>query len=105
MRFALPLLAIVALLFVASPARAGGDFVDLAAGNGRVWFVGEPGVREFDARSGRLLASPHLVGAAYPLSVALAGGASEPSGAAHGGASPPSRSAHYGIVFVFPSSK
>lgn len=75
MRFAVALLAVMALLFVASPARAGGDFVDLAAANGRVWFVGEPGVRELDARSGRVLASPHLVGAAYPLSVALAGGA------------------------------
>jgi hypothetical protein len=72
--FAAGLLAAM-LLLVASPARAGGDFVDLAAGSGRVWFVGEPGVRELDARTGRLLASPHLVGAAYPLSVALAGGA------------------------------
>lgn len=75
MRFAVALLAIVALLFVASPARAGGDFVDLAAANGRLWFVGEPGVRELDARTGHLLGSPHLMGAAYPLSVALAGGA------------------------------
>jgi hypothetical protein len=72
--FAAGLLAAMVLL-VASPARAGGDFVDLAVGSGRVWFVGEPGVRELDARSGRLLASPHLVGAAYPLSVALASGA------------------------------
>lgn len=75
MKFAVGLLATAALLLVASPARAGGDFLDLAAGNGRVWFVGEPGVREFDARTGRLLASPQLVGAAYPLSVAMAGGA------------------------------
>ncbi|MGH6996371.1 MAG: hypothetical protein ACREES_11780, partial [Stellaceae bacterium] len=56
-------------------ARAGGDFVDLAAGGARVWFVGEPGVREFDAATGRVVASPQLVGAPYPLSVTLAGGA------------------------------
>lgn len=64
------------VVFVAAPlARAGGDFVDLAVGSSRVWFVGEPGVRVLDARSGRTLASPRLVGASYPLSVALAGGA------------------------------
>jgi hypothetical protein len=73
--FAVRLLAAMLLLLVAPSARAGGDFVDLAAGNGRVWLVGEPGVRKLDARTGRLLASPHLVGAAYPLSVAMAGGA------------------------------
>lgn len=68
---------VVAAVAIALPslARAGGDFVDLAAAGGRVWFVGEPGVRELDAQTGRTLARPHLVGAAYPLSVALAGGA------------------------------
>lgn len=67
-----PALGVLAL---APPARAGGDFVDLAVGSGQVWFVGELGVRELDARTGHTLASPQLVGAAYPLSVALAGGA------------------------------
>jgi len=65
----------VVVLLAAPLARAGGDFVDLAVGNTRVWFVGEPGVRELDARSGRTIASPQLVGAPYPLSVTLAGGA------------------------------
>jgi hypothetical protein len=69
------LLLIGVALAVPSLARAGGDFVDLAAAGSRVWFVGEPGVRELDAQTGRTLASPHLVGAAYPLSVTLAGGA------------------------------
>jgi hypothetical protein len=69
------LLAITSLLVATPIALAGGDFVDLAAGSGRVWFVGEPGVRELDARTGRTLARPQLVGAPYPLSVALAGGA------------------------------
>jgi hypothetical protein len=62
------------VLFAAPAARAGGDFVDLAVGGGRVWFVG-PGVRSLDARTGRTMAMPQLVGAAYPLSVALAAGA------------------------------
>jgi hypothetical protein len=75
-----PLLAVgillVALVLLAAPlARAGGDFVDLAVGSTGVWFVGERGVRELDARSGRTIASPQLVGAPYPLSVTLAGGA------------------------------
>ena len=67
--------AVGAVVLVAAPAaRAGGDFVDLAVGGGRVWFVG-PGVRSLDARTGRTTAMPKLVGFAYPLSVALAGGA------------------------------
>jgi hypothetical protein len=69
------LTASACVLVLAPPARAGGDFVDLAVGSARVWFVGEPGVREVDARTGRALANPRLVGAPYPLSVALAGGA------------------------------
>jgi hypothetical protein len=68
------LLAVVALAS-APAARAGGDFVNLAVGGGRVWFVGPPGVRSLDARTGRTLAMPRLVGAAYPLSVTVAGGA------------------------------
>ncbi len=71
-RAALLLLAGVVLV-AASPARAGGDFVDIAVGGGRVWFVGGPGVRSLDARTGRTLTTPRLLGAAYPLSVTLAG--------------------------------
>lgn len=63
------------LLILTPPARAGGDFVDLAASTSRVWFVGEPGVRELDAQTGHILKAPGLAGAPYPLSVALAGGA------------------------------
>jgi len=66
---------VVVVLLAAPLARAGGDFVDLAVGNTRVWFVGEPGVRELDARSGRTIASQQLVGAPYPLSVTLTAGA------------------------------
>jgi hypothetical protein len=69
------LLVSTIVLSLAHAASAGGDFVDLAVGSTRVWFVGEPGVREVDAHTGRTLASPRLVGAPYPLSVALAGGA------------------------------
>jgi hypothetical protein len=66
----------VIVLVAAPAARAGGDFVDLAVGPGRVWFVGvSPGVRSLDARTGRTVSTRQLVGAAYPLSVALAGGA------------------------------
>jgi hypothetical protein len=65
-----------AIVLVTAPAaRAGGDFVDLAVGAGRVWFVGPPGVRSLDARTGRTATTPRLLGAAYPLSVAVAGGA------------------------------
>lgn len=73
-RAALLFLAGVVLL-AAPAARAGGEFVDIAVGGGRVWFVGAPGVRSLDARTGRTLTMPQLVGAAYPLSVTLAGGA------------------------------
>src|SRR5919197_2967404 len=69
------LLVVAAGVLAAAPAAyAGGDFVDLAVG-ARVWFVGAGGVRSLDARTGRTLSTPQLVGAAYPLSVALAGGA------------------------------
>ena len=56
-------------------AQAGGDFVDLVVDGTHLWFVGPLGVRVVDARSGRTLSRPQLVGAAYPLSVTLAGGA------------------------------
>jgi hypothetical protein len=61
------------VLAAAAPAYAGGDFVDLAVGGARVWFVGSGGVRSLDARTGRTVSRPQLVGLAYPLSVALAG--------------------------------
>src|SRR4051794_8498575 len=62
-------------LIAAPVARAGGDFIDLAAGPDRVWVVGAAGVNTLDARTGRTLAEPALIRTAYPLSVALAGGA------------------------------
>ena len=49
--------------------------VDLAVGGGRLWLVGDQGVQALSASSGQTLASPTLAGAAYPLTVALAGGA------------------------------
>ncbi len=67
--------AALVILTLCQQAYAGGDFIDLAASGSRVWFVGEPGIRELDARTGRTLAAPTLAGAPYPLSVALAGGA------------------------------
>jgi hypothetical protein len=67
--------AALAALVVASPAAAGGSFADLAVGGSHVWFVGEPGVRKLDARTGRTLAMPPPTSAAYPISVTLAGGA------------------------------
>jgi hypothetical protein len=69
------LLLLVAVLVVPATAYAGGDFVDLAVGNSSVWFVGDAGVHELDARTGRELATSTIVGAPYPLSVTLAGGA------------------------------
>jgi hypothetical protein len=74
---ALPALAVV------PAARAGGDFVDLAAGGGRIWFVGEPGVLELDARTGRTLFSAPVT-STYPQSVALAGGAAWIAGVENG---------------------
>jgi hypothetical protein len=68
------LLVAAGVLAGAPAARGGGDFADLAVG-GRVWFVGSGGVRSLDARTGRTLSRPRLVGPAYPLSVTLAGGA------------------------------
>ena len=72
---AVVLLVVGVFLASAPAARAGGDFVDLAVQRARVWFIGPSGVRSLDARNGRTLSTPHLVGAAYPLSVTLAGGA------------------------------
>jgi hypothetical protein len=62
-------------LLSAATARAGGQFVDLAVGGNRVWLVGESGIHELDATTGRIRAMPTLPGAAYPLSVTLADGA------------------------------
>lgn len=76
-RAAVGLLLTAAVIAVPPPrvARAGGDFVDLAADSSRVWFVGEAGIRELDANTGKVLATPQLRNAPYPDSVALAGGA------------------------------
>jgi hypothetical protein len=74
-RFAAGTLALAVLLAATSLAWAGGDFVDIAVGSGRVWFVGEGTVRSYDATRGRQLSMPRLVGTAYPLSVVLAPGA------------------------------
>lgn len=50
--------------------------VDLAVAGGRLWLVGgTQGVQVLSASTGRTIATPTLVGAPYPLSVALAGGA------------------------------
>ena len=62
-------------LLLAPAARAGGDFVDLAADSGHLWLVGEPGVIELDAATGRIVWRPQPASARYPLSVAVAGGA------------------------------
>lgn len=67
--------AVAALLLALAPAaRAGGDFVDLAAGRA-VWAVGPFGVRAFDAATGRVLYAPRPVAPEVPTSVAVAGGA------------------------------
>lgn len=64
------------VLASAAPARAGGQVVDLAVGGGRLWLVGgTQGVQVLSASTGRTIATPTLVGAPYPLTVALAGGA------------------------------
>ena len=65
------LLLLGGVLAAVPAARAGGDFVDLAVGGARLWFVGGSGVRSLDPRTGRTLSRPQLVGAAYPVSVAL----------------------------------
>jgi hypothetical protein len=74
----------MAALAAAPAARASGDFVDLAANDHRVWFVGEQGVIELDAESGRILYAPKPVAATYPQSVALAGGAAWVAGVENG---------------------
>jgi hypothetical protein len=67
--------AAAVMLVAAAPVHAGGQMVDLAVGGNRVWLVGEPGVQVLSALTGHTVASPTLAGAAYPLTVALAGGA------------------------------
>jgi len=70
----LVLLAGLALL-APSRAAAGGDFVDLTIARGHVWFVGEVGVNDISATTGRTLWTIQLAGAPYPTSVADVGGA------------------------------
>jgi hypothetical protein len=78
-------LALVALLVPASTASAGGEFVDLAVGGGRVWLVGgESGVHSFDETSGRVRSAPVLPGAGSQLSVAVGGGATWVASVANG---------------------
>ena len=72
---ALAAAAVGVSLLAAATASAGGQFVDLAVGGNQVWLVGESGVHELDATTGRVRAMPTLPGAAYPLTVTLAGGA------------------------------
>jgi hypothetical protein len=72
---ALAAAAIGISLLAATTARAGGQFVDLAVGGNQVWLVGESGIHELDATTGRIRVMPTLPGAAYPLSVTLADGA------------------------------
>jgi hypothetical protein len=75
-RLAACALVLGVVLSATSPARAGGDFVDIAVGAGRVWFAGGGTVRSYDAGSGQQLSMPHLIGTPYPLSLALTPGAS-----------------------------
>lgn len=76
--------AAAVMLVAAAPVHAGGQMVDLAVGADRVWLVGDPGVQVLSASTGRIVASPTLPAAAYPLSVALAGGAAWVGSVANG---------------------
>jgi hypothetical protein len=78
------IVVLAAALAFTPAAGAGGSFADLAVHGNRVWFVGEVGVRELDARTGRTIAAPQLTGAAYPLSVGVAGGAAWIASVANG---------------------
>lgn len=69
------LLVLLVAAALASAARAGGDFVDLAAAGHRLWFVGAFGVRAIDTRTGHIVSAPALRDAPYPLSIAVGGGA------------------------------
>jgi hypothetical protein len=77
-------LVLAALLVPASTAFAGGEFVDLAVGGGRVWLVGESGVHSFDAASGDARSATVLPGAGAALSVAVGGGATWVASVANG---------------------
>ena len=57
-RVAFAALVLGGLLVGSHSAWAGGDFVDLAVGSGRVWLVSGDGVRSFDAGTGRQLSMP-----------------------------------------------
>jgi hypothetical protein len=74
----------LALLALVPCAAAGGSQVDLALQGGRVWVVGDAGLRELSAADGRTLDAPAPVGAAYDLSVAIAGGAAWVASVANG---------------------
>ena len=63
------------VLALAPPARAGGDFVDLAVGSRVSGSSASLACANSTPVPDDTLASPQLVGAPYPLSVTLAGGA------------------------------
>lgn len=68
---------LVTLLVLGLPgvAAAGGSQVDLAATPHDVFVVGDAGLREFDAATGRVVWAPRPAAPRYQLSVAVAGGA------------------------------
>lgn len=68
-------LAALAALVLAQGARAGGGAIDAAAGGKGVWVVGDLGVRELAASTGRAVYAPQPTGPSIPLSVTVAGGA------------------------------
>jgi hypothetical protein len=78
------LLVACAALVLAAPAWAGGDFVDLATHGATVWVVGDFGVRELDARTGKVLYAPLPTSARYDLGVTIAGHALFVAGIANG---------------------
>ncbi len=67
-------LVLVVLAFASASARAGGDFMDVSAGDRTVWVGGDFGVDQLDARTGRVLRNVVLPGL-YPLSISRGGGA------------------------------
>lgn len=74
----------LAFFALAAPAWAGGDFVDLAPHGAAIWVVGDFGLRELDARSGKTLYAPLPASARYDLAVTSAGGALFVAGIANG---------------------
>ena len=67
-------LCLLVLAAAASPAQAGGDFVDVAAGSRAVWVSGPGRVLRLDARTGRV-DRRYILPALFPLDLAVGGGA------------------------------